>query len=88
MGTLVGCGSSDTDVGNNVEITAFDGYLKNALVFHDVNKDGSFNVNDDTIFGLTNEQGKISIGKPTEGFISVATITQNGPLSDALTLYD
>ncbi|NRA52931.1 MAG: hypothetical protein HRU23_02185 [Gammaproteobacteria bacterium] len=88
MGTLVGCGSSDTEVGNNVEITAFDGYLKNALVFHDVNKDGSFNVNDDTIFGLTNEQGKILIGKPTEGFISVATITQNGPLSDALTLYD
>lgn len=96
---LMGCnGSSDsgnssnasdsTTQPQNVEITAFDGYLKNALVFHDVNKNGVFDIKKDTIFGLTNESGKISIAKPTEGIIAVTTIAKNSRLSEVLSQYD
>ncbi|WP_394246780.1 hypothetical protein [Vibrio profundi] len=78
--TLAACGgSSDGESqdasASSVSITAFDGYLKNALMFVDKNDDGVFNVNDDVLLGLTDENGQVDVGstKPT-GTLAVQTL--------------
>lgn len=79
---LAGCGGSDGGSKAPVEaggivITGFDGYFKNAVVFDDVNQDGELNVSVDTVFGLTNSKGQISLDKDTElkGDIALQTLT-------------
>jgi len=78
--TLVACGgSSDSESqgasASSVSITAFDGYLKNALMFVDKDNDGVFNVNEDTLLGLTDENGQVDVGptKPS-GTLAVQTL--------------
>ncbi|WP_157367540.1 hypothetical protein, partial [Vibrio coralliirubri] len=61
---LSGCGgsdggSSDGATPGGIVITGFDGYFKNAVVFDDVGQSGVLEVGTDTIFGLTDQDGKI-----------------------------
>ena len=95
---LTGCGGSDSsnDSSNNppanppadnIEITAFDGYLKNAVAFIDINKDGKFDISD-KVLGLTNESGKITIEKPTSGIIAIQTLILGSPVQMALAAKD
>lgn len=82
---LVGCGGSDGDSNTNtgtpsaggIVITGFDGYFKNAVVFDDVNNNGVLDVNVDTVFGLTNIDGKITLpkGAKIEGSLALKTLT-------------
>ncbi|WP_367971408.1 hypothetical protein RJD38_05980 [Vibrio scophthalmi] len=44
-------------------ITGFDGYFKNAVVFEDINDNGKLDPKVDTVFGLTNNKGQITLSK-------------------------
>ncbi|OCH42755.1 hypothetical protein [Aliivibrio fischeri] len=78
---LVGCGGSDggsdtntgTPSAGGIIITGFDGYFKNAVVFLDSNigTKGQLDQND-TILGLTNTKGQITLPKGTD--LSTGTI--------------
>jgi hypothetical protein len=73
---LVGCGGSDggsdtstsTPSAGGIVITGFDGYFKNAVVFLDSNNVGTPGQLDetDTVFGLTDIDGKIELPKGTD----------------------
>lgn len=77
---LVGCGGSDGDSSTasagGIVITGFDGYFKNAVVFNDVNNNGVLDVNVDTVFGLTDKLGQITLPKDTviKGSIALQTL--------------
>ncbi|MBW3698430.1 hypothetical protein EK599_22390 [Vibrio sp. T187] len=78
--TLAACGGSgdgdsSSSASDSVSLTAFDGYLKNALMFVDLNDDGVFNANDDTLLGLTDENGQVNVGstKPS-GTLAIQTL--------------
>ncbi len=83
---LVGCGGSDGGSDHNINtetpsaggivITGFDGYFKNAVVFDDVNNNGSLDVNVDTVFGLTKADGKITLpkGVKIQGSLALKTL--------------
>ncbi|GAK85461.1 hypothetical protein JCM19238_3044 [Vibrio ponticus] len=83
---LVGCGGdSDNNSAstNSVTLTAFDGYLSNALVFIDQNNDSQWN-SGERILGLTNDAGKLTLGSRPDGVIAVQTLTPNGPVQQQL----
>ena len=68
---LSGCGgsdggSSDGATPGGIVITGFDGYFENAVVFDDVGQPGVLEVGTDTIFGLTDKDGKITLPADTE----------------------
>ncbi|AAW86996.1 lipoprotein, putative [Aliivibrio fischeri ES114] len=100
---LVGCGGSDggsdtntgTPSAGGIVITGFDGYFKNAVVFDDMpvatrtSTVGKLDSND-TIFGLTDGNGKITLPKNTEikGTLSLQTITPNGDVQKMLIARD
>ncbi|GEK14404.1 hypothetical protein [Aliivibrio fischeri] len=78
---LVGCGGSDggsdtntgTPSAGGIIITGFDGYFKNAVVFLDSNIGTKGQLDQsDTILGLTNTKGQITLPKGTD--LSTGTI--------------
>lgn len=77
---LVGCGGSDGDSSTasagGIVITGFDGYFKNAVVFDDIHNDGKLNLDTDTVFGLTDKFGQITLPKDTviQGSIALQTL--------------
>ncbi|GMM89629.1 hypothetical protein [Vibrio fortis] len=87
---LSGCGgsdggSSDGATPGGIVITGFDGYFKNAVVFDDVGQSGVLEVGTDTIFGLTNKDGKITLPADTEidGKLALKTL-RPGDMTKAL----
>lgn len=68
--TLSGCGGSggfsDGSNQGGIVITGFDGYFKNAVVFYDVGQSGVLEVGADTIFGVADKDGKITLRSDTE----------------------
>lgn len=84
---LAGCSDDDqTTQANTIKITAFDGYFHNAVVFNDTNKNGVLDINSDTIFGLTDIKGQISIPDNQSGFLALQTLTLGGPVQTTLVL--
>ncbi|MCX2758115.1 hypothetical protein OQJ65_09405 [Vibrio sp. Sgm 22] len=87
---LSGCGGSDGGSSNEatpggIVITGFDGYFKNAVVFDDVGQSGVLEVGTDTIFGLTDQDGKITLPVDTEidGKLAIKTL-RPGDMTKAL----
>lgn len=87
---LSGCGgsdggSSDGATPGGIVITGFDGYFKNAVVFDDVGQPGVLEVGTDTIFGLTDKDGKIALPADTEidGKLALKTL-RPGDMDKAL----
>ena len=87
---LSGCGGSDGGSSNGatpggIVITGFDGYFKNAIVFDDVGQPGVLEVGTDTIFGLTDKDGKITLPADTEidGKLALKTL-RPGDMTKAL----
>ncbi|CDT26397.1 conserved exported hypothetical protein [Vibrio coralliirubri] len=87
---LSGCGgsdggSSDGATPGGIVITGFDGYFKNAVVFDDVGQSGVLEVGTDTIFGLTDQDGKITLPVDTEidGKLAIKTL-RPGDMTKAL----
>ncbi|AXY02239.1 hypothetical protein D1115_14900 [Vibrio alfacsensis] len=79
---LAGCGGSDGGSNNNtggskgLVVTGFDGYFKNAVVFLDKDNNGILD-STDTVFGLTNEKGQITLPENTDlstGNIALKTL--------------
>ncbi|NOJ05748.1 hypothetical protein F0236_18585 [Vibrio splendidus] len=87
---LSGCGgsdggSSDEATPGGIVITGFDGYFKNAVIFDDVGQSGVLEVGTDTIFGLTDQDGKITLPVDTEidGKLAIKTL-RPGDMTKAL----
>ncbi len=94
VGILTGCGGSDsgtsaTDSVGTV-VTGMDGYYQNAVVFDDVNKDGVLDISGDTIYGLTNASGQLTLPPSTEisGRLALQVIAPGGTAQSALISYD
>ncbi|MBE4574767.1 hypothetical protein BOO36_13160 [Vibrio navarrensis] len=92
---LTGCGGSDSGSGSNsnvapggVVITGFDGYFNQAVVFLDQNNNGKLDIGTDTLFGLTDEQGRKEIPAGTQGVLALQTLTPGGAVQTALTNHD
>lgn len=89
---LTGCnddnGNSNSPQSNTTQITAFDGYFHNAVVFNDLDKDGVLDIDSDTIFGLTDINGQITIPAGQTGFLALQTLTLGGPVQTALQAKD
>lgn len=83
---LTGCGNDDNKSAqlSTTQITAFDGYFHNAVVFNDTNENGILDVGVDTIFGLTDIKGQISIPAGQTGFLALQTLTPGGVVQSAL----
>lgn len=87
---LSGCGgsdggSSDGAAPGGIVITGFDGYFENAVVFDDIGQSGVLEVGTDTIFGLTDKDGKITLPADTEidGKLALKTL-RPGDMDKAL----
>ncbi|OLQ92443.1 hypothetical protein BIY22_15435 [Vibrio panuliri] len=83
---LTGCGGDGEESGSSsasFTLTAFDGYLSNAIVFIDSNDDSSWS-RGETILGLTNQAGQLSLATRPEGVIAVQTLTPNGVVQQRL----
>ena len=90
---LVGCGGSDggsdtntgTPSAGGIVITGFDGYFKNAVVFLDSNIGTKGQLDQsDTILGLTNTKGQITLPKGTDlstGTIALQTLKPGDVIS-------
>ncbi|EPB3090424.1 hypothetical protein ACRFDB_003118 [Vibrio vulnificus] len=92
---LTGCGGSDSGSGSNgnvapggVIVTGFDGYFNQAVVFLDKDNNGKLDIGSDTIFGLTDKEGRRTIPAGTQGVLALQTLTPSGTVQTALTQYD
>ncbi|HDY7666132.1 TPA: hypothetical protein RQJ89_003337 [Vibrio vulnificus] len=92
---LTGCGGSDSGSGSNgnvapggIIVTGFDGYFNQAVVFLDKNNNGKLDIGSDTIFGLTDKEGRRTIPAGTQGVLALQTLTPGGTVQTALTQYD
>ncbi|HDY7716961.1 TPA: hypothetical protein ACGUUJ_003627 [Vibrio vulnificus] len=92
---LTGCGGSDSGSGSNgnvapggVIVTGFDGYFNQAVVFLDKDNNGKLDIGSDTIFGLTDKEGRRTIPAGTQGVLALQTLTPGGTVQTALTQYD
>ncbi|EIO3970445.1 TPA: hypothetical protein I7678_14945 [Vibrio vulnificus] len=92
---LTGCGGSDSGSGSNnnvapggVIVTGFDGYFNQAVVFLDKDNNGKLDIGSDTIFGLTDKEGRRTIPAGTQGVLALQTLTPGGTIQTALTQYD
>lgn len=92
---LSGCGGGSSDSGSSTSssststFTAIDGYLKNAVVFIDTDKDGEWDSSSDTLLGLTDESGTISTSQSlsADDLVAVQTLIPGGDKqSELLTL--
>ncbi|ELV8717979.1 hypothetical protein QNE87_002591 [Vibrio vulnificus] len=88
---LTGCGGSDSGSGSNgnvapggVIVTGFDGYFNQAVVFLDKNNNGKLDIDSDTIFGLTDKEGRRTIPSDTQGVLALQTLTPGGTVQTAL----
>ncbi|EOB6679565.1 hypothetical protein [Vibrio vulnificus] len=88
---LTGCGGSDSGSGSNdnvapggVIVTGFDGYFNQAVVFLDKNNNGKLDIGSDTIFGLTDKEGRRTIPSDTQGVLALQTLTPGGTVQTAL----
>lgn len=54
------------DKSSSIVVKGFDGYFHNAVVFADVDDNGKLNLDIDTVFGLTDENGELTLPKNTE----------------------
>ncbi len=86
---LSGCGgggSSDSGSSSTSTFTAIDGYLKNAVVFIDTDKDGVWDSTSDTFLGLTDESGTISTSQSlsADDLVAVQTLIPGGDNQAAL----
>ncbi|KGK20468.1 hypothetical protein [Vibrio navarrensis] len=92
---LTGCGGSDSGSGSNetvapggIVVTGFDGYFNQAVVFLDQNNNGKLDIGTDTLFGLTDEQGRKEIPAGTQGVLALQTLTPGGAVQTALANHD
>ncbi|EGR0790826.1 hypothetical protein EWS92_16520 [Vibrio vulnificus] len=92
---LTGCGGSDSGSGSNgnvapggIIVTGFDGYFNQAVVFLDKDNNGKLDIGSDTIFGLTDKEGRRTIPAGTQGVLALQTLTPGGTVQTALTQYD
>ncbi|EHH2567687.1 hypothetical protein J7X09_001243 [Vibrio parahaemolyticus] len=77
---LTGCGGSDSgssSASNGVVITGFDGYFKNAVVFEDTNNNGQWDTQE-SILGLTDEKGQLTLAAKPEKTLALQTLVPNG----------
>ncbi len=80
---LTGCGGSDDDSTpktpetKSVVITGFDGYFKNAVLFEDTDNDGAWDEGE-TVLGLTDENGQVTLAEKPANTLALQTITPNG----------
>ncbi|MCU8202410.1 hypothetical protein M2G83_15175 [Vibrio vulnificus] len=88
---LTGCGGSDSGSGSNgnvapggVVVTGFDGYFNQAVVFLDKDNNGKLDIGSDTIFGLTDKEGRRTIPAGTQGVLALQTLTPGGTVQTAL----
>ncbi|EHI9301889.1 hypothetical protein QRC94_003517 [Vibrio vulnificus] len=88
---LTGCGGSDSGSGSNdnvapggVIVTGFDGYFNQAVVFLDKDNNGKLDIGSDTIFGLTDKEGRRTIPSDTQGVLALQTLTPGGTVQTAL----
>ncbi|MEZ9191430.1 hypothetical protein AB4133_19235 [Vibrio sp. 10N.286.52.F8] len=59
-------GGDSGDKSSSIVVKGFDGYFHNAVVFADVDDNGKLNLDIDTVFGLTDENGELTLPKNTE----------------------
>ncbi|MEJ3624927.1 hypothetical protein WFH56_16905 [Vibrio vulnificus] len=88
---LTGCGGSDSGSGSNdnvapggVIVIGFDGYFNQAVVFLDKDNNGKLDIGSDTIFGLTDKEGRRTIPAGTQGVLALQTLTPGGTVQTAL----
>ncbi len=84
---LSGCGGSDSSsTSAGTTITGQDGYYVNALVFDDIDKDGVLDIGEDTIYGLTNESGQITLpsGTNIQGYLALQVLVAGGDVQNSL----
>ncbi|EJG0704411.1 hypothetical protein C4G67_RS09665 [Vibrio parahaemolyticus] len=87
---LTGCGGSDggsSSASNNVVITGFDGYFKNAVVFEDTNNNGQWDTQE-SILGLTDEKGQLTLAAKPEKTLALQTLVPNGAKQKQLIALD
>lgn len=93
LSILAGCGggsSSDSSAQPSVpnrEVVAMDGLLKNAVVFEDANNNLAWDDNE-KLFGLTNEYGKLAISANPSAQIGVMTVMAQSALAQKLAALD
>ncbi|EHH1244594.1 hypothetical protein J7H98_002119 [Vibrio parahaemolyticus] len=87
---LTGCGGSDSgssSASNGVVITGFDGYFKNAVVFEDTNNNGQWDTQE-SILGLTDEKGQLTLAAKPEKTLALQTLVPNGSKQKQLIALD
>ncbi|TNZ83298.1 acid phosphatase [Vibrio parahaemolyticus] len=87
---LTGCGGSDggsSSASNSVVITGFDGYFKNAVVFEDTNNNGQWDTQE-SILGLTDEKGQLTLAAKPEKTLALQTLVPNGAKQKQLIALD
>ncbi|ELB2040069.1 hypothetical protein AB0533_000020 [Vibrio parahaemolyticus] len=87
---LTGCGGSDSgssSANNGVVITGFDGYFKNAVVFEDTNNNGQWDTQE-SILGLTDEKGQLTLAAKPEKTLALQTLVPNGAKQKQLIALD
>lgn len=87
---LTGCGGSDSgssSASNGVVITGFDGYFKNAVVFEDTNNNGQWDTQE-SILGLTDEKGQLTLSAKPEKTLALQTLVPNGAKQKQLIALD
>ncbi|EHY8549395.1 TPA: hypothetical protein ACMDXH_002104 [Vibrio parahaemolyticus] len=87
---LTGCGGSDSgssNASNGVVITGFDGYFKNAVVFEDTNNNGQWDTQE-SILGLTDEKGQLTLAAKPEKTLALQTLVPNGAKQKQLIALD
>ncbi|MDG2631580.1 hypothetical protein P7M35_17145 [Vibrio parahaemolyticus] len=84
---LTGCGGSDSGASNGVVITGFDGYFKNAVVFEDTNNNGQWDTQE-SILGLTDEKGQLTLAAKPEKTLALQTLVPNGAKQKQLIALD
>ncbi|WP_229616380.1 hypothetical protein [Vibrio parahaemolyticus] len=84
---LTGCGGSDSGSSNGVVITGFDGYFKNAVVFEDTNNNGQWDTQE-SILGLTDEKGQLTLAAKPEKTLALQTLVPNGAKQKQLIALD
>ncbi|HCE3512062.1 TPA: hypothetical protein NG630_004361 [Vibrio parahaemolyticus] len=87
---ITGCGGSDSgssSASNGVVITGFDGYFKNAVVFEDTNNNGQWDTQE-SILGLTDEKGQLTLAAKPEKTLALQTLVPNGAKQKQLIALD
>ncbi|MCR9838894.1 hypothetical protein [Vibrio parahaemolyticus] len=87
---LTGCGGSDSgssSASSGVVITGFDGYFKNAVVFEDTNNNGQWDTQE-SILGLTDEKGQLTLAAKPEKTLALQTLVPNGAKQKQLIALD